>query len=460
MEITKELVKFCSALKYNELPPDVVDRVKYYGLDFLGVIARGSQEESSKVMYRFLKDLGIVNEGGVVIGTKMKTSFQYSALANGTAAHALELDDVNNEASLHPGVVIFPAAIAACEMANKGGREFIEGVVLGYEVMIRMGKALGPKEHYSRGFHPTGTCGTFGATATVAKILGLSEQQMLNAIGLAGSQAAGSMEFLAQGAWSKRMHPGWAAHNGIIACLLAKNGFTGPSSIIEGRFGFLHAYSDSADPEKVINGLGDDFEILKCSIKPHACCRYMQSSIDAILKIIKENKIKPNDIEKITLGILQAGYSIIASPMDSKRNPQTVYEAQFSMPFGAAVAILFGKASLDEFTQEKLFLPEVKNLMEKVYCVKDPELDKVYPKHWPATAEIKTKNSQVFSIRLEYPKGDPENPLTWDELIEKFRGLASAIYSKTRREKIIEQVKNLDNIENIKIWASILLKEN
>ena len=460
MEITKKLVKFCSTLKYDDLPLDAIDRAKYYALDFLGVIARGSQEESSKAMYNFIKGLGIANEGGVIIGTKMKTSFQYSALANGTAAHSLELDDVNNEASLHPGVAIFPAAIAACEMANKGGKEFIEGVVLGYEVMIRMGKALDPKEQYRKGFHPTGTCGVFGATVAVAKILGLSEIEMLNAIGLAGSQAAGSMEFLAQGAWSKRMHPGWAAHNGIIASLLAKNGFTGPSSIIEGRFGFLHAYSDNASPKKVIDGLGDDFEILRCSIKPHACCRYMQPSIDAILKIIKENKIKPNDIEKVTLGILEAGYSIIAFPIDSKRNPQTVYEAQFSMPYGAAVAILFGEATLDEFTQEKLYSPEIKALMKKVYCVKNPELDKGYPKHWPATAEIKTKDGKVFSTRLEYPKGDPENPLTWDELIEKFNGLASTLYSEARREKMIEQVKNIDNIENLKSWASILLKEN
>ena len=460
MEITKKLVKFCSTLKYDDLPLDAIDRAKYYALDFLGVTARGSQEESSKAMYNFVKGLGIVNEGGVIIGTKMKTSFQYSALANGTAAHSLELDDVNNEASLHPGVAIFPAAIAACEMANKGGKEFIEGVVLGYEVMIRMGKALDPKEQYRKGFHPTGTCGVFGATVAVAKILGLSEIEMLNAIGLAGSQAAGSMEFLAQGAWSKRMHPGWAAHNGIIASLLAKNGFTGPSSIIEGRLGFLHAYSDNAAPEKVIDGLGDDFEILKCSIKPHACCRYMQPSIDAILKIMNENKINPDDIEKVTLGILQAGYSIIASPIDSKRNPQTVYEAQFSMPYGAAIAILFGKATLDEFTQDKLNLPEIKALMEKVDCVKNPELDKMYPEHWPANVEIKTKDGKIFSIRLESPKGDPENPLTWNELIEKFNGLASTIYSEAQRKKMIEEIKSIEKIKNLKRWTSTLLKDN
>lgn len=460
MEITKMLAKFCATLNFEQLPSEVIDRAKYFALDFLGVIAGGSQVESSKVMYQFIKEISSVNKGGVVIGTKMKVPYQYAALSNGTAAHALEFDDVNNEASLHPGVVIFPAAIATCEMASKGGREFIEGVVLGYEVMIRLGKVLGPKELYGKGFHPTGICGTFGATTTVAKILGLNEQQITNAFGIAGSQVAGSMEFLAQGTWSKRMHPGWAAHNGIIACLLAKNGFTGPTSIIEGRFGFLHAYSDNADPKKVLAGIGSNFEISKTSIKPHACCRYMQPSIDAILKIIKESKIKPDDVEKITLGILQAGYSIIASPPDQKRNPKTVYEAQFSMPYGAAVAILFGKATLDEFTQDKLNSSEIKALMEKVYCVKNPELDKVYPKHWPATAEIKTKDGKVFSTRLEYPKGDPENPLTWDELIEKFNGLASTVYSEARREKMIEQVKNIDNIENLKPWASILLKEN
>ena len=455
MEITKKLVKFCSDIKYSDLSPEVVDKAKYYALDFLGVLARGTQEESSKAMYRFIQELKLTGEGGVVIGTDLKSSFQYAALANGTAAHALELDDVNNEASLHPAVAIFPAVIAACELASKGGKEFIEGVVIGYEVMIRLGKALGPKEHYSKGFHPTGTCGTFGATAAVAKILGLSEEQMLNAIGIAGSQAAGSMEFLAQGAWSKRMHPGWAAHNGIIACLLAKNGFTGPSTIIEGRFGFLHAYSDKAVPEKVLNGLGDDFEILKCSIKPHACCRYMQPSIDAILNIMKDNKINDSDIERITLSILQAGYSIIAEPIEEKCNPQTVYEAQFSMPYGAAIAVLFGKATLDEFKADMLNSSEIKTLMKKVVCVKNPELDKLYPKYWPASAIIKTKDGKEYATQLKSPKGDPENPLTWDELIEKFNSLTSKIYPKPLREKIVQQVRNFENIKEIKSWVSM-----
>ena len=459
MEITKELAKFCSGLKFEEILSEVVDRVKYFALDFVGVAARGSREDSTKSIYRLIKEIGLMTKGGVIIGTKMRAFHHYAALANGTSSRSLLLDDVNNEASLHPGAVIFPAAFAACEMAAKNGKRFIEGVVLGYEVMIRLGKALGPKEHYGRGFHPTGTCGTFGATATAAKILGLNESQLVNAFGIAGSQSAGSMEFLAQGAWTKRMHPGWAAHNGIIACLLAKKGFKGPSTILEGRDGFLHAYSLNADANKVLEEIGSSFEIMRTSIKPHACCRYMQPPIDGILKVIKENQIKAEKVEKVTLGILKAGFPIIVTPEELKYNPKSVVDAQFSMPFGAAVAILYGEASLSQYREKVIQSSEVKEMMKKVHCVENPELDKVYPKQWPATVEIKTKDGRTFSTRIDYPKGDPENPLSWDELIEKFNRLTSSIYSKSRREKFIEQVRNIEDVGNLKPWTKILLRD-
>lgn len=459
MGITQELAKFCAGLRFEGLSQEMVDRTKYFAVDFTGVAARGSLEASTKAMYQFVKGMGPITKGGVIIGTKMRAPYHYAALANGTSSHSLEIDDVNNEASLHPAVAIFPAAFAACEMAGKNGRRFIEGVVLGYEVMIRLGKALGPKEHYSRGFHPTGTCGTFGATATVARILGLNEDQLVNAFGIAGSQAAGSMEFLAQGAWTKRMHPGWAAHNGIIACLLAKKGFKGPSTIFEGRDGFLHAYSLNSDSNKVLDGIGSSFEIMRTSIKPHACCRYMQPPIDGILKIMEENQIKPEEVEKVTLGILKAGFPIIVDPKETKYNPQSVVDAQFSMPFGAAVAILYGEASLAQYREKVIQSPEVKEMMKRVHCAEDPELEKVYPKQWPATAEIKTKDGRTFSTRIDYPKGDPENPLSWDELIEKFNRLTSPVYSKVRREKLVDQMRRMDGIGNLKQWTMILLRD-
>ena len=458
MAITQELAKYCYSLKFRQLPEEVVDRVKYFFLDFIGVACRGSQENSSRTMYHLVEELGHARQGGTIIGTRGRASFIYAALANGTSAHAIEMDDVNNEASLHPGVVVFPAALATSEMVGGAGKKFIEAVVLGYEVMIRLGRALGPQNSYKRGFHPTGTCGSFGSSVAVSKIMGLKREGMISAMGIAGSQAAGSMEYLAQGAWTKRFHAGWAALGGMVAAQLARKGFKGPSSIIEGRDGFLHSYSDGADQSKVLEGIGTQYEILRTSIKPHACCRYMQPPIDAILKIVKENDLPPEKVEKVRVGILSAGARLIAEPLEEKYTPQSIVDAQFSMPFGAAVAILYRKAGLDEFQLSKIRSEEVKRMMRRVECIKDPDLEKTFPKQWCATAEIFTKDGKRYFTRVEYCKGDPENPLSWDELIEKFYDLSSGFWTRDRRSKIVEAVQRIEEIQDLKKWSSLLLR--
>lgn len=453
---TREMVNFCSRLSYQELSPEITDRVKYLALDFLGVAVRGSLTESAEVVRNFIRDMNLGTKGGVVIGTGLRAAAQYAALANGTASHSLELDDVSNEASAHPGVAIFPAALAAAELEGCNGERFTEAVVLGYEVMVRLGKALNPASHYARGFHPTGTCGAFGATIAVSKIFNLDAEPTLNALGIVGSQAAGSMEFLTNGSWTKRLHPGWAAHNGIIAALLAKRGFTGPATIVEGKSGFLHAYSDGADLSKFLDGLGDSFEAMRVSIKPHACCRYKQGPIDGILKIMSEHRLKAQEVERVTLGILKAGFPIIVEPRELKYNPRTVVDAQFSMPFGAALALLYGKTSLNEYTEDNLESAEVKQMMSRVSCVADPELDEVYPRQWPASVEITTRDGRRFATRINYPKGDPENPLSWEELIQKFNELASPVFSKDRRQELISRVRSLETEESIPNLVNLL----
>jgi len=458
MPITQELAKYCHSLKFQQLPHEVVDRVKYFFLDFIGVCIRGSQEDSSKSMYRFIREMGRSRQGGVVIGTKERAPHLYSALANGTSAHAIEMDDVNNESSLHPGVVVFSAALATSEMVGGSAKKLIEAAILGYEVMIRLGKAAGAENSYKRGFHPTGTCGSFGASVAASKILGLDEKGLLNALGIAGSQAAGSMEYLAQGAWTKRFHAGWAAHSGMVAAQLARKGFRGPTSIIEGRDGFLHAYSNGADPSKVLEGLGSGFEILRTSVKPHGCCRYMQPPIDAILKIVKENGLPAEKVEKVRVGILRAGAHLIAEPSEEKYSPHSVVDAQFSMPFGAAVAVLYRKAGLGEFHLSKIRSEEVNQMMKRVECVADPDLEKTFPKQWCATAEISTKDGKRYFTKIEYCKGDPENPLSWDELIEKFHDLSHGLMSKNQRLKIIDQVRSLEMIRDLRKWSPLLLR--
>jgi 2-methylcitrate dehydratase PrpD len=281
---------------------------------------------------------------------------------------------------------------------------------------------------------------------------------MTNAMGIAGSQAAGSMEYLAQGAWTKRFHPGWAALSGMVAAQLAEKGFRGPSSMIEGRDGFLHSYSEGADGNKVLENIGPQYEILRTSIKPHACCRYMQPPIDAILKIVKENDLSPERVEKVKVGILRAGARLIAEPLEEKVTPQSIVDAQFSMPFGAAVAILYRKAGLGEFRLSKIRSEEVKRMMGRVECVTDPDLEKAFPKQWSATAEILTKDGKRYFTKVEYCKGDPENPLSWDELIEKFHDLSGRFMTKEKRLKIVDQVRGLEAIQDLGKWSHLLLR--
>lgn len=458
-EMTRELARFCAGTRYEDISPEAADRAKYFAMDFIGVAARGSLEASTKTMYRFLGEFCHVAKGGVIIGTKNRAPYHYAALANGTSSHSLEMDDVSNEASLHPGVAVFPAALAACEMSGKGPKRFIEAAVLGYEVMIRLGKALGPKAHYAQGFHGTGTCGTFGATIAAARVFGLTAAQTVDAMGIAGSQAAGSMEFLAHGAWTKRMHPGWAAHNGIFAALLAKKGFKGPSTILEGRDGFLHAYSPSSDYGSVAKELGRTWAITRTSIKPHSCCRYMQGPIDGILSIMKEHGLGPADIDEVALGILKAGIPIVAVPGSTKYAPKTVVDAQFSMPFGAAVAILFGEATLDQFRQDRVDDPKVREMMRRIRCVEDPRLEPLFPKQWPASVKLKTKQGKTFTAWVEYPRGDPENALSWDELTAKFNRLTARVYTKDRASRIVCETRELEKVGNLATWSALLQKD-
>jgi len=459
MNETIQIARRCHELNFGDLSPDLIDRVKYLFLDFIGVAARGAASGSSGPVHRVISEVDSSPDGAVVIGSRLQCGMPYAALANGTAAHSLELDDVVNEASLHPGVAVIPAALAAAQMTGSSGTDFITALVAGYEVAVKLGIALNPAAHYAQGFHPTGTCGTLGAAVAAAKLMSPEKNTMIHALGIAGSQAAGLMEFLADGAFTKRLHAGWAAHSGLMAALLAGEQFSGPATVIEGQFGFLHAYSPQSDAAKLLKTWGRPFEVMRTSIKPHACCRYKQGPIDGIIKIVKDHNLTAADIEKVTLGILKAGFALVAEPIEKKRSPGSIVDAQFSMPFGAAVAILYQKAALDEYTLENIGKPETRALMEKVECVENPELEKEYPRKWPALVTITSRDGQAYTTRIEYPKGDPENPLTWRELIEKFNNLTAPVYSTDKQKEIVDRVRSLDSEQYMDSFARMLLIE-
>jgi len=419
--LAEQLADEVAAIGRAELPPAVLARARDLLRDYLGVTLGGAVEESSVVLRRGLGTLGAAGDA-TVLGTTERLSAPHAALANGAAAHALEMDDTHQGGSIHLGATIFSAALAAAELAGAGGRRVLNAAVAGYEVAARLAMALDPAAHYRRGFHPTGTCGAFGAAAAAGLVFELDAGRLAAALGIAGSQAAGSMEFLANGAWTKRLHPGWSAHAGLHAAALARAGFRAPTTILEGRSGFLRAYSDGADPAAL--RARSDYQLLRTSIKPHACCRYMQGPIDGTLALRTAHRIEPADVERVEVGMLAAGFPIVCEPLDAKLRPGSVVDAQFSLPYGIAVALACGSASPAEFAPARIADPTVIGLAARVRAVRDRRLDVAFPREWPSWVRITLRGGRVHEMAVSHPRGDPENFPAPAELDAKFRTLA------------------------------------
>jgi 2-methylcitrate dehydratase PrpD len=261
----------------------------------------------------------------------------------------------------------------------------------------------------------------FGAATAAALVAGLDASQLADAFGIAGSQAAGSLEFLADGSWTKRFHPGWAACAGLHAAALAAAGFRAPHTIFEGRFGTLHGYSDGAATGPLAGR--DGGELLRTSIKPHACCRYAQGPIDAVLEL-RRRGVNAGSLTRLDVGLVSAGFPIVCEPIQAKRRPQSVVDAQFSLPFSVAVALVTGAASPDEFVPTRFADPEIHRVMDVVEPHHDAGLDARYPDVWPVWVRATTRDGRVHEARVDHPRGDPENFPTHDELRSKFRRLA------------------------------------
>ena len=350
---------------------------------------------------------------------------------------------------------MFSVAIALSEMQPPvDSEQFVAAVVTGYEVAARLAMALQPKFHYQLGFHPTATCGVFGAAVTAAKLLRLSEDQMLSSVGIAGSMAAGSLEFLSDGSWTKRLHPGLAAQNGILAAKLAGSGFRGPASILEGRDGFLSAYSRDAKFNLVNHELGKTFEILRTSTKPHACCRYMQAPIDGLTELAITHDIYSEQVARVEIAVLEAGWPLICEPQQRKYSPSSIVDAQFSMPFGAALALCYRKSGLDQFTEENIRSAQLQSIMSKVVMVKDERIEKNFPAEWATRVKVQLKDGKEFEKVVRFPKGDPENPLSWEELTIKFQSLAMRVFPQSRCQEIVDAVGDMNNSAALNtIWT-------
>ena len=296
---TATLAAYVAGLKFEDIPPEVRERAKALTLDFLGSAIRARRDaESTPSLFKTLETLALDGRGeSTVFGDTRTWTPAIAALLNGALGHSLDFDDTHADSSLHASAPVVPAAFAVGELVGASGREVLTAIVAGYEVCCRLGNALDPTSHYARGFHPTATAGTYGAAAAAGKLFGLSETQLIAAFGVSGSQAAGSLQFLVNGAWNKRYQVGAAAMNGVVAATLARQGFVGATESVEGKHGLLVGYTDHADAAKAVAGLGRTYETLKIGVKPYPSCRYTHAALDAIIAMRREHNLTPDQIK-------------------------------------------------------------------------------------------------------------------------------------------------------------------
>lgn len=455
-EVTQILASYASGVRYEDLPDEVIDKAKQLVLDLLGIAIRAhADEDSSRSVLQAVSRIAGPGSSSVV-GHKQTYSAAHAALVNGTYAHSLDFDDTHREGSVHPGASVIPTVIALAEQERVDGKRALAAIVAGYEVLCRLSMALDPKAHYDRGFHPTATAGVFGATAAGANLLGMTAEQLAHAFGVNGSQAAGSLQFLENGAWNKRLHPGMAAHNAIFALELVRSGFVGAASAIEGPYGLLHAYSDNGNAELAIAGLGERYEILQTAVKPYPACRYAHAPLDSIIDMVKKHNLKPEEIEAVTIGLCDAGLNIIGRPIERKRQPENVVDGQFSMPFLAAVALTRGRMGWGDY--ELLGDAGINALMQRIDVVPDAEANKVYPERWQSTVTIKARGETFVDQRWR-TRGEPEAPLTWDELVEKFEDLTGPVMPAETRRQLIDTIRDLENVSDLRDLGGLMRGE-
>ena len=421
---SRDLAEFAAAVAPHALQPEVEARARGLLLDYLGVLIGGSALPVGARAAAYAQQAG---DGEASVQLRDRAPAPLAALANGMTAHALELDDVTNVSSLHPGVVVWPAAMAAVERDGGTLADLIAAGVAGYEVTMRVGDALNAPATYARGFHPTGVAGALGAAVAAAHAIGLDAGGMLKALGLAGGMAAGSMAYVQNGSDGKRLNAGWAAHAGIVAADLAAAGVPGPIDALTGTYGLLEAYSDDPRPEALGPLDSDRPALLDVAIKPYACCRYIHPVIDACRELRASNGYQPGDLRRVTVSVLPGGGPIVARPAEPKRRPSNRVDAQFSVYYVAAQALVHGPPTPDRFGEPHLRDAEVLRMADRIEVTSNAALDAAYPQRWGCEVSAEFAGGDVRTVLVEDPRGDARRPLSNAELEAKFRNASEPV---------------------------------
>lgn len=419
---------------------------KQYILDYLGNSIRGWTQKNMDIMFRTLNVSKDGTEATMLNGVKGATnSVLYSAMLNAAASHSLDFDDLHNPSIIHMACVTVPSALAVAEDEEMSGKDILAAIVAGYEAGARIGETVNPEAYYF--WHTTATCGVFSSAVTVANLKKFNTDQMVQCLGTAGTQAAGLWEFLIDGAMSKTLHIGKANFAGILSAKLTENGFTAAEKILEGDKGFCRAMLPNPLWEKLTEDIVG-FKIDSNSFKPYACCKYTHPSNYAAQLLRNEHNLKLEDIDRIEI----RSNRIVKQLVDNAQ-PKNPYGAKFSIQYSVSTMIKDGKLGVDEFKDAYLSDSEIRRVMQNVEVIVDPKLDQEYtvqPDRWAVELTITTKDGKKYVQFVEYPKGDPPNPMTWDETVEKFMDLSEPVYGKEICDKIYKLIDTLEEHDNFK----------
>lgn len=457
MEIANELAEYASELRFERLPGPVLDATKKVILDTLASALAGSGASGIAILTGLVKEWGGRPESSIfVFGDKVPAP--NAVFLNATMARARDINEVHDKAVLHSAVSVIPACLAVAEsVGNISGKDFMIAVNAGYDTIVKLGLSLENSPNVT-GISSTWQMGTFGAAMAAGKLFQLNLEQMVNALGIAYSQTAGNQQAIIDSTLMVRVQQGFTAKNGFLAAVLAQRGITGPKEVFQGKFGYFPVYHGNRyDPSMITKDLGTVFEITNSSLKPYPCCKATHSAISCIQKLTKEHGLDATEVEHVKVRVNQAAYNLTGHPVESKRRPSSVPEAQFSIPYTVAVVLLRGDVFLGDFTAEAIKNEEILSLAERVTPVMDEEIEDKYGRIiGPAVVEVTTKNQKTYTGFVEFVKGHPNNPMNLEEVEEKFRKCAAFSPKPLSERNLTELIAVIRKLEESRDVSQIM----
>ncbi|MDF3832171.1 MmgE/PrpD family protein [Cupriavidus basilensis] len=448
---TRQLCDFLARFKLADVPAEVVERTKDLFLDWIASAIAGKDAPAVRKLQAFAAAMGPQQGPAEVLVDRRRTSPYFAALINGASSHVVEQDDVHNGSVLHPAAVVFPAVIAAAQAEGKSGADVLLASIAGYEAGIRIGEFMG-RSHY-RVFHTTGTVGTLAAAAAVAKLYGMDGEGINQALGSAGTQAAGLWEFLRDAADSKQLHTAKAAADGLMSAWIARAGFTGAKRILEGPQGMAAGMSSDANPAALTDRLGERWATAETSFKFFASCRHTHPAADALKDLMLRETIRAGQIASVTAHVHQGAIDVLGPVTD----PKTIHQAKFSMGTVLGLVAVHAHAGLGEFEDHALQDAKVAAFRDKVEMVLDDEINAAYPRQWIGRVTVTTTDGRTLAGRVDVPKGDPGNTLSRPELEAKALQLGAFRRGAGEAEMraIIARVWALEKQTDVNDWLPV-----